>query len=332
MPRAKTTSDLVSEIRVAAFLPDTGSLTDAEILALAQGDLSTIVAEVLGTAGPSHGLALYDTTLVSGTAAYLMPDRARGATIASVAYVTTSSVELPIEPVPVTDAWMGSVDTSWGVQPRYYLRGDHMVLVPTPGAGEAGRTLRVRYSREQPKLVPTSEAIAITKVDPPAPPEDPRWKITGSTTVPSSFNAAGYVDIVRGDRTHQPIYTDLLTYSASGSTLDLDPSVTIDDDLIADTTVITYGTRQDYVCVAGCSVFPHVPSEPLWRVLVDSTAARILRSIGDAQGASVLERPLADSIARARRQLQPRSRQAEVLAGGGSLRLGAMRRRAWWGS
>lgn len=331
MPRAKTSADLVSAIRRRAFLPDTGSFTSQELLDIANDELQSTLGEVLATAAESHGLAYLDHTIVSGTAAYLIPPRARAGGLADVSWIKSgSTVELPVDPIPVQDAWTTVPGASWGARPRFYLRGDHIVVTPTPTSSEVGGTLRVRYVREQPRLVLTTAAAAIRVAGAPTPPDQPRYYLTCETgTVPTAFDAAGYLDIVRGDRTHQPIYTDLLAHTSTDTTtVYFDASVTIDTTLIEDVSTVTYGTRQDWVCEAGTTVFPALPYEPLWPVLVDACASQVLASLGDRDGGMALREGLQDRIARARRGLVPRAPAQALVPDPGRGR----RNRAWWGT
>lgn len=329
MPRAKTSADLVSAIRRRAFLPDSGSLTSQELIDVANDELQSTFAEVLATGDESHGLAVLNHTLVSGTAAYLLPPRSRAGGLADVSWIRSgSSVEIPVEPIAVQDAWQITLDVSWGVRPRFYLRGDELVLVPSPTSAEAGGTLRIRYVRAQPKIVLTTAAAAIVTANAPTPPDQPLYTLTCETaTVPTALDSSGgLVDIIRGDRTHQPIYTDLEVSSTTDTTtVYLASGVTIDTTLIANTSATPYGSRQDWVCEAGCTVFPAGPYEPLWPMLVDACAAHALVSLGDRDGAAQLREGLADRVARARRGLAPREKVAQALVPH------VRRRRAWWG-
>lgn len=322
MPRAKTTSDLVTEVRLAAYLPDAGNFTDLEILTVANKELRAILAEVLSSADESHSLATYDVTLTSGVASYLLPPRASASTLRDVSFVTTSGIESPIAPIPAADAW----EASSGNSPRYYLRGDEIVFVPAPSASESGRTVRVRYRAGLPVMMPITQGAPIVSIA-----GTPPVITCEAGQVPLFMNAVGLVDIVRGSNTHQAIYTDLRVASATTTAITMHSSVSIDTSKVSQLpATYSYGERQDWVCQAGETVFPPVPDEPLWDCLVEVTAAALLRMLGDAQAYGLAQQAISDRLGRARRLLAPRSHQSEVLRGGPSM-VGGNRRR-WWGS
>lgn len=325
MPRAKTTADLLTEVRLAAYLPDAGNFTDAEILTIANRELRGVVAEVLSTSDESHSLATYDVTLTSGVASYLLPPRASAGTIRDVAYVTTSGVEVPVHPIASQDAWENA-QAGFGTAPRYYLRGDDIIFAPTPGSTESGRTIRIRYRLAMPTMVTVAYGAPIVSIA-----GSPAVITCETGQVPTFMNAVGLVDIVRGSNTYQPIYTDLRTASATTSAITMHSSASIDTTRVSQQpATYAFGERQDYVCKAGETVFPPVPYEPLWEVLVEATAAALFRTLGDAQSFQLAQGALSDKLSRARRLLQPRTHQSEALRGGQSMV--GRKRRAWWGS
>lgn len=323
MARARTTADLIAAARVRAFLPDTGSLTDAEILRLAQEVQDSFALEVSADIGGSFLLTSADQSIVSGTATYRIPTRSRGATFRDLRCVASDGSEEPIPPLEPLQTWETSAGGgAVGQRTRfmYSLVGPMIRLHPTPVASDVGYTLRCYYDRSPGRLVLESAAAPIESV------------FTSvliqceAGTVPTAFDTTGLVDVIRGDGVFEPIYSDLITATTTTTTfVGLDASNPVDSALIADISARPIGTRQDWVCEAGYTVFPIGPHEALWPFMVAATARACLMAIGDRTGARELTEEIVAQSKSAKVQLAPRAGKTPAVFSRNSY----LRRRIW---
>jgi hypothetical protein len=324
MARARTSADLIAAARVRAFLPDTGSLTDAEILRLAQEVQDSFALEVSADIGGSFLLTSTDQSIVSGTATYRIPTRARGATFRDLRCVASDGTEEPIPPLDPLQTWETSGGGgAIGQRTRFMhsLVGPLVRLHPTPSTTDTGYTLRCYYERSPGRLVLESAAAPIEQVS------STVLIQCESGSVPTAFDAAGLVDIIRGDGVFEPIYQDLITSAATTTTTNvgLDASNPVSSALIADIITRPIGTRQDWICEAGCTVFPIGPHEALWPFMVAATARACLMAIGDRQSAQGLTEEIVAQSKSAKVQLSPRAAKAGAVFS----RSAYLRKRIW---
>lgn len=309
---AWTSDDLVSAVRLRSRLPSATDISATEILGIADDEMSTTLADVVRNVDPSFWLATHTATVVSGTAAYALPVRAIGAGIERVELEDSSGNRQPVVALNEHDIWRwsnGARDPMWTSHFAYVIEADELLLLPTPTSADAGLTLRVRYQRQPSRLVAVSSAAAIS----------------GATTTtlvvtdppPSAMSTAGsLLDVIRGTGSNEPIATDVVVSSYSGGTITLTAAMTAAQ-VAAISTSTASGARTDYVCVAGETVYPAVPTT-LWPVLVRATVRTLLDELGDERGTARAQGILEQHIVAARSVVTPRTRQIPTFVNHGS--------------
>lgn len=286
MVAAKTTDDLLTEVREEAMLPDAdGRLDSAGILRLASKRMSTAIADLLVSLRQERWVTTQsDTTITSGGASYRVPPRALATGVADVLIVDGSDVYDAPE-ISAEERWRytDGARGAWRSPFGYAWEGDKIVLLPTPQT--SGYSLRIRYPRQPARLVPTDECVQVKSVT--------STTFDANTTVPSTWGPSEILDFVRGRMGADVLATDVTTtYSAPNFT-----PATMPSELAAG----------DYACLAGETCVPAIP-ESVWPVLVAETSLACLRAVGDPEGIADAERNVIEATTRARRILAPRNR------------------------
>lgn len=166
---AWTADDLISAVRRRAQLPDAaadGAVSDADILEMANEELDLRLVPLVRQSRGDYWVTVYDTPIVSGTASYRVPERAQASALRDVAVVDSAGREWPIPQMGIEDA-AHVLQVTGGIRAsRFYMQGTEVVLAPTPT--DEGFTLRMRYHRSHPTLVPLSQSgtAYVTEDDP----------------------------------------------------------------------------------------------------------------------------------------------------------------------
>lgn len=289
---AWTSDDLIASVRRAGFLPDTSDLSSSDILAFADEELLTTVAEAWKGGREERAVTYEDIPVVAGTQRYRIPRRAMGRAVRGVAWLDASGNEGPADEISPLDAWRWSNGGA-----IYYFEDDHLVLPYSPTA--SNESIRVRYVSGPPRLVDVTAAARITQ------PISTTSFYISTTSPPSSVSTAtALVDIVRGESPFPTLYRDRIISGFAGSTITLSSSTPIVVAEIA--TSLTVGERADYVCPRDTTVYPQVPKE-FWPVLVAATLMRVLDAIGDQAGADRSAARLGMAIKKAQGVTEPRN-------------------------
>jgi hypothetical protein len=319
-----TSDELVLAVRRKAYLADTGGLSDAEILGFINEERTTTVAELIKRASPSFWRTYYDFTVVAGQSEYRIPDRALMSGIEEVVHLDSTGRQEPIIELEHDERWKystGGRDPRWPGTFAYVVEGEHIRVMPAPGTGDAGKTLRVWYYRQPSMMVLTSYAHVIDNAVSTTSLKGAR----GANVTAGALNwlvGKTLLDVVRGDGMFGPIATDRLFYTGSDATYCLlDPTTPV---VVADIAAGTraLGVRTDYVCLAGETVFTEFPKE-VWPVLVSASAIQCLLATKDFQHASAEMENLRARIASCSFLAEPRSKEPDVIVNrGSSLRRG----------
>jgi hypothetical protein len=320
---AWTTDDLLSAVRRSGFLPDAHDLSSSDLLAFADEEAATLLADLWKTSREEHRVSVEDIPLVVGTTRYRIPRRALSRGVRGITYLDTNGDESPAQELSPLEAWRYQTSSGLTASVFYYFEDDEIVLPTAPTS--SGTKLRVRYYKRPPRMVAVSSGAAI-------------YQAASATTLyfsaapPSAVRSIGaYVDIVRGDSPFPAIYEDLIVDNyLGGVTFDVVfTTSSIDTDDIS--TSGTDGARVDYLVPRDCTVYPPLPQE-LHPVLVSAVVRRAMGALRDRDGAELAEADL-----RARREaainvLEPRNadRKPRIISRSGALR-GRGGQRGWWG-
>lgn len=252
-------------------------LEDADYLALANEELQSYITPWLLAFHEEWFVDSATVTLVAGTAAYDIPERAITGSLKDVQFLNgTSYVPLTrLEPQEALDVTSGSSPSG------YSLQDTQVVIHPTPAASG---TVRFKFFRRPSRLVATT---AVGEIDGAV---SASTAITLTATKPSTFVADEVVDIIRAKSGFRSIDDDNTLAAAAGSSLTLGSAVTASDG--------------DFVCLAGESPIPQIPVEA-HSLLVARVVYRALMAQGDAKAGAA--KGQADELAqRLKSALSPR--------------------------
>jgi hypothetical protein len=290
---AWTTDDLLSAVRRSGFLPDAHDLSSSDLLAFADEEAATLLADVWKTSREEHRVSVEDIALVSGQRRYRIPRRALSRGVRGITYVDSTSNESPAIEVSPMDAWRFQTGSTVA-SVYFYVEDDELVLTTAPSTSAA--SLRVRFYKRPPRMIAVSGGAAI-------------FTAASATTLyflvepPSAVSSVGaLVDIVRGDSPFPAMYEDLVVANYLGGAT---------NDIVFTTSIVP----------RDCTVYPPLPQE-LHPVLVSAVLRRAMEALRDREGVE-----LAEASLRARREaavnvLEPRNadRKPRLISRSGALR------------
>lgn len=281
---AWTTDDLVSEVRLKAWLPDADDLSASDLLSFADDALRSLIAALVKTGREERWV---ERSTVAAASRVAIPRRALGGALRTVHAVSPAGDEHPFTFVTPAEAWMfGTPDSAgWG-----YIEGDELVLLGTP---PSGWSIRFRYLRRPSRLVPVSECRTATNQ-----PAADTLSLASST--PAAWQSTGAIlDLVSGSEPHGPVVDDAAVLAYINPNLQFTAALpTVDISQVA-------GTEPDYVCLRDTTCLPPIPSS-LRSALVWLTVGELheaQKNVAQAQGA---RDRAAEHMGAARAVLEPR--------------------------
>lgn len=282
MPRARTTADLLTDVRARVAAPAAnGLLTSAELLTLCDEEMRGEVAALLVSLRSEYWLRTYETSITANVASYRIPDRSLGMGLRDVTIYNSDGREWNAIQVPAEHRYFYAGATWSPSGPFAFTLSDgELVLLPTPAA--AGYSLRLRYYATPSRLVPLESGTAISAAT--------ALSLTvDDDTVGDIATAGTLFDVVRGAGMHEQLASDLLVvaYDSGTGVVDISsPGMSAEQVSSISVGAAHAGKRIDYACNAGETVFPPIP-EVLWPMLVSASARAYCEAIGDARGMEV---------------------------------------------
>lgn len=294
-----TGDQLIAAVKLRCFWPrgvDKAPITDAEILSIADAELSGDARPMVVQAGGEFDLAFKDYTIVTAQTRYRLPARMYDG-VRDVVWVDASGQEftlgtLDLEDVPrsiVVAATTPSVREC-----RYYLDGDFLHLYPAPT--DTTGTLRVKYALHPSALV----KITSTNVT----------RITGSVYNPLTLPPyTGSVSWTAGQLDPVNTYCDVVGSGNAHSCLMYDEYFELGSAVVSlhrwpfDPQIVA----GDYLCRAGYTPIVQLPDAAL-AYFVRQCARACLEAADDEQGAAREYRAAEALRAKALGALKPRNK------------------------
>lgn len=268
-----TTTALLAAVKRKAFMPTNASLTDAEVLTIADEEMRSVVIPAFLSVREDYYIEQADFPIVANNAVINAMTDALSSTIVSVSLLdeTTGHVwPLPRVTIAGIDAFAGRTGS---FPSAYALQGDDIVLLPTPTS--TAYSIRVRYERLPPRLVATTEAFQPTAVD--------TGTSTISGTVPGTWNVGSRISGWHSQPPFAASFVDARVTSASAGV-----SVTVDTPVSGSLADVVFNGAApserrdypDYICLWNETCV--VPLPDAWHpALVCAAAVAVLRNIGD---------------------------------------------------
>jgi len=280
-----TADDLVAAVRVRAQLPAVagdGAMTDADILTLANEEISLRLVPLVRRSRGDYFVSIYDVPIVTGTGAYRVPERAQTSGLREVTILDSSGREWPVPQMHLEDAGPAQIYGGGWDAVRFYMRGPDVVLVPTPTYPDC--TLRMYYHRSHPTLVPNAQSGTVFRFG---------SNLLGVATateaagvvyyaVPSTWDELWSLDLFHVAPPFGVVAMDLVIESRDDSDLPSSYTYTMVDAL-PDTveSLVLHMASQ-----SGQTSIVDLPRE-CWPLLVSAVTARVCEVIGDRDAAAL---------------------------------------------
>lgn len=279
---AFTTANLLTSVERQSFAPTNQStFSTSDILELANEVSKTSILPAILDVREEYYLTYYDYSITANIASYAVPNRAMGLIVREVQIIGSDGNIRNISRTSVDQLHrFGSTATS--VPDVFYMKGDEIVLFPTPGT--ALNTLRVYYHLRPGDLVETTSAAIISAIN-------TSTNVITVAAIPSTWITGDSFDLIQRNGGHRHMSIDLTSTLVSGTAITL-PSLP---------TGLAVG---DYVAIAGQSPVVQMPPD-FQPVLSTLVAAEMLLSMSQPRGEKVLAKGL-KALESAQRMLTPR--------------------------
>lgn len=309
-----TADELVSLVKTRCFWPTTNApMSDAEILRLADAEISGSLWPRILAAQADYALSTLDHAVTATYSRYRLPARSYGP-IKDVLFIDDGDTDDDAESMPLVNIeQLGHMRGSRGSYVSY-IDGDYIGLYPTPT--ETRGTLRIRYYCAPSKLCVLADATTISNYDSAT---NPNRIVVESYTMTTPV-AGDLMDIVSAGNAHQ-------TLVASGEIDQVVASTNFDFEETLDGTGIQIG---DYVAAAGFSPVLQIP-DFMFSLLSYRVATAALMSSGDKDAARMAHGEAERQSALAEMTLSPRteSEPLTISPSFSALHLGRRGGRAW---
>jgi hypothetical protein len=270
-----TTADLLSDIKQEGMIPiSQNTYQNADILKLATRMLRSEIVPLLSSVREGYFVWPGIIPLESGKLEYEIPDRASALSLDDVLLRDNSGREISVGYVPSSEKHLYAQDAQFthDNDVRYYLRWNTLVL--TRDMYTRYSTLVVPYLMRPGNLVETTSAARVTQID----------TLTNTVTVnniPSDFTTSITCDFIKGRGGYEYRGID---YSVNA--VDPNAGTLTFNDPIPDSLEVG-----DWVAETGESPVPQIPQEVV-PILVYETLIRLLKSLGDREGAQAAQEVL----------------------------------------
>jgi hypothetical protein len=261
MPADYTTTRLIAQVRMRGMIPaGDKTFSDQNIVDLANEALQSYIVPKLLQVNEGYFVKHEDVSVSSGIDMYSLPTRAITGRVRDVQLaVTDGSVTryVPLERIEEERLhWTAGSGTPEG----YVLRGNSIILSPTP---DADCTVRVLYYRRPGELILEADADELTTITD-----------NGTYYVTNVAYAAGYYDIIKIKGLFDWAVYNLQAVNVTSK--------------IAFLKTACEGVPEvgDFLCETGLSPVPQIPAE-LRTLLFERIKFECLNAIGDPKASAV---------------------------------------------
>lgn len=251
-----TTLGLVASIKRRGYLPEGSGLSIEDILQYATEELRSYITAFLKGIREEFIIATVDVTVTNGVVA--APARAVGAALRTIGWVLSDGRVRFLPRIEPENA--GGTSGQTGEPTGYMFQGNNLLLLPAPTSG----TLRLAYQQRPGQLVLPSDCGLVTAVT-------GAYSVTVDA-IPSAIIAGTECDFVSGTANFATSALDQAVADVGGSPNEIEFEQVI-------TGLIDVG---DYVCVAGETPIPQVPTE-VHDLLAQAAAYKIAQATGSAR-------------------------------------------------
>lgn len=266
--------DLLTSIKLRAAVPLAQvSFSDQDLLNFASEEIDLKVVPSILSVREEYYVTTERVPLVANQSAYSIPYRAIGGRVRFVYLESTDGTIHPLAQIAMEHLPDYQVSSFSYRQSGFYLENDKLVLLPPmDNASSATGNLIIKYYMKPNKVVESSRGGQIKSIAT-NPLVATQTDIEVHDDLPANITASSEVDFIQSKSNHKTKGFDVIVQAIPSKKI-----LTINtSDLPSDLVV------GDFVCSAGESVIPQVPSE-LQVMVAQAVACRVLEAIGDTQG------------------------------------------------
>lgn len=255
-----TTTALVAGIKRRGFIPAGSGLSATDILAYATDELESYIPALLKSIREEYLIASLDIAVSSGTV--VAPERAVGAALRTISWVLTDDRDRPLPRIEPENA--GCFTGQHGDPVGYMFEGNNIILLPAPTSG----TLRLTYQQRPGVLVLPESCARVTSLN--------GGGGSDVTVTPAQTSWADdlLLDVVSAAPNFPALAIDATATGASTTALNFDGG---------QPTGLAIG---DYVCLAGETCIPQIPTE-VHGLLAQAAAHAIANATGSQRVATI---------------------------------------------
>lgn len=285
--------DLLEETKLRAFTPESQvSLSDAQILRILDRIIQLKIIPLIESTNQNYFVTTEEEDLVAGVREYSIPARSVGRTLRDLKMGGVNSTTDEIENlcnVPLIDISDEQYYQSQSYSMKncgFYFFGDKIKLVPKVPTQIQALRLQKWYRIAVSSMVLSDAAMLVQSVS------DPDVIVS---SVPDGYEAGVLVDFIQGESGCSILGMDAAITNVSGTTITF----------AADTIPLTLQAG-DWISLAGTSpVVTMIPNEA--ESLIQTLGAqRILKILGDSEGAKDLTEDMQEEMKYLLQMLQPR--------------------------
>lgn len=282
--------NILSGVKRRCVLPSNQVLLqDADILVLADDIVKIKIIPLLESVNQEYFVTTQDVTIVANQSVYPIPYRAMGRALREIKLVDANGNVRNIAEINIEDAH--SYSASANILGFYFI-GDQIRLVPdVPSTLSIAMSIRFWYRLPPNSLCASTSSALITSVT---------ATTVGVNVVPSNLVNGSIIDFIQGQSGNSIYAFDKTLTSISGSTFTFGAGV-------IPATAPNILQAGDYVSLAQTSpVLNFIPNEvsPYLETLISK---RVLKAIGDFDGANILNDDIKEEKEDLLKLLEPRS-------------------------
>lgn len=307
---AYTADDLIASVRLRTQRPDAaqdGKISDADILALANEEMSGRMVQMLHHSQDDFHVTSSTVAISASTSSYRIPSRALAAGLRDLTYVDNEGYEHNIDEHPLERKAALDRGAYREHGPAYVFEGDFVQLLPSDH--DLTGSLKFYYHYRPGRLVKTDSAQVVSI--------DSVSSGTLNVSATNGWTTSDELDVVQAT----PNF-DLLVSAATPSAVVSDTSVSFAD--------VGDAAAGDYISETGVTPIVQLPAE-MHPLLASAVVVRVLFAIGDYDAARNEREELAAASDRMLRFITPRNKgeRKKVLNHRSPLRQGRKWRRRW---
>ncbi len=309
-----TTTALIASVKQKAMIPNSQQLyQDSDVLTILTDELFSDVVPLLMSIREEYLVTLYDQSIVTSQASYVLPPRAFGQKLRDAVLVNSAGREISMPRSDPDDLKHVQSQTFDAFSPRrsFYFQDDAIVIFPD-ATTLSPFTLRMKYFRRPNNLVATSAAGQITIID-------SVNKVVTVSNFPAAFTASQTYDIIKGTPSFKSRGDDLAVTSVDSTAKTLTFTATLPTGLAVN----------DWVCLSGQSPIAQIPYEA-HQILAQRVVVRMMSEMGDQPGLQAGADVYKDMVEKFKIMVTPRADGSPKRLVRSNFLFGGGRRRNGW--